>query len=207
MIKKEKHFELTEEYKVNYAGVKLFRIKATKDFKSIKKGDLGGFIEKYSNLYGNAWVSGNARVYGDARVSGNARVYGNAEVSGNARVYGDARVSGNARVYGNAWVSGNARVYGDARVSGNAEVYGDAWVSGNARVYGNADFCVFNNFGSRNRSTTFFRTKENVIYANCGCFYGTLKEFENKVNINHGNNKHGKEYLAIIEVVKIKFDL
>jgi hypothetical protein len=37
-------------------------------------------------VYGDAWVSGNARVYGDAWV------YGNAMVSGNAMVCGDARV-------------------------------------------------------------------------------------------------------------------
>jgi len=100
----EKHFELTEKFVLNFMGVKLFQIKATKKSKWAEVGDLGGYIEKEENLYGDAWV------YGDARVSGDA------QVSGDARVSGDAQVYGNARVYGNAWVSGDARVYGDARV-------------------------------------------------------------------------------------------
>ena len=122
-----KKYILTENTKtVN--GHKLYQIKALRSFGTITAGDLGGFIEKESNLshYGNAWVYVNARVFGDAWVSGNARVFGDAWVSGNAQVYGDARVYD------------DAKVYGDARVYGNAQVFGDAWVSGNAQVYGNA---------------------------------------------------------------------
>ena len=105
---------------------KLFRIIALKDFGFIKKGELGGLIEKESNLsqknecwvYKNAEVTGNALVYGNAEVTGNALVHENAEVSGNALVYGKASVSGNALVYGNAEVTGNARVGANASVSG-----------------------------------------------------------------------------------------
>ena len=80
-----KKFELTAECVTNIFGKKLFRIKALVAFGDVKEGELGGFIEKESNLAndGNAWVYGNARVYGDARV------YGNAQVCGNAWVYGD----------------------------------------------------------------------------------------------------------------------
>src|SRR5574337_1114896 len=92
------------DFTITY-GVKLFRIKALKDFGDVRKGDLGGYIEKEDNLSqeGDAWVSGNARVFGHALVSGNARV------TGHARVFGHALVSGNARVTGDAWVSGNSR--------------------------------------------------------------------------------------------------
>ena len=66
----------------------LRRIKALRSFGDVKEGDLGGWIEKESNLSheGNCWVYGNAGVYGNAEVSGNAGVYGNAEVSGSERV-------------------------------------------------------------------------------------------------------------------------
>ena len=118
-----KKYKLTKNTKKLFDGTILYQIQALKDFSNVKKGDLGGWIEKEDNLSqgGNAWV------YGDARVYGNARVYGDARVYGNARVYGDARV------YGNARVCGNARVYGDARVYDNARVYGDAWLSAKAR--------------------------------------------------------------------------
>ena len=113
-------------------GTVLHQIRAKKDFANVKKGEIGGWIEKESNLS----VSGNAWVYGDAQVYGNAQVSDNAQVYGNAWVYGDAQVYGNAWVYGNARVSGDACVSDNARVSGNARVYGNARVSGDACVYG-----------------------------------------------------------------------
>ena len=81
-----KKYVLTENYKINVFGVKLFQIKAVRSFAYIDEGELGGFVEKEDNLDhdGNAWVHGNAEVYGDARVHGNAEVYGDARVYGNA---------------------------------------------------------------------------------------------------------------------------
>ncbi len=81
-------YELTNET-INHSGRKLYRIRALKDFSNVNKGELGGYVEKESNLsqYDNCWVSGNARVYGDAEV------YGNAKVSGDAWVFGNAEVS------------------------------------------------------------------------------------------------------------------
>ena len=91
---------------------KLFRIIALKDFGFIKKGELGGLIEKESNLSqkNECWVYKYAKVYGNALVSGDAQVLGDAEVRGNAKVYGNALVSGNAEVSGDALVFGNALV-------------------------------------------------------------------------------------------------
>ena len=97
---------------------KLFRIIALKDFGFIKKGELGGLIEKESNLSqkNECWIHENASVTGNAEVSGNAQIYGNALVIDNAKVYGNAKVCGNALVSGNAYVSGNALVFGNALV-------------------------------------------------------------------------------------------
>ena len=88
-----KKYELTEETFTVF-GKTLYRIRAVRDFGSVKTGEFGGYIEKEENLshFGNAWISGDAWVYGDARVSGNAKVYGDARVSGNARVFGNAEV-------------------------------------------------------------------------------------------------------------------
>lgn len=45
----------------NYFWKKLFRIKALVAFGDVEEGELGGFVEKESNLAndGDAWVSGN----------------------------------------------------------------------------------------------------------------------------------------------------
>ena len=208
-----KKYELTDET-IEVYGTALHRIKALKDFGNVKKGELGGYVESEHNLsqegdcwvYGNARVYSNARVYGNAWVCGNAEVFGNAWVCGNAKVYDNAEVCGNAKVFGNAWVCGNAEVYDNAKVFGNAEVYDNAKVCGNAEVCGNADYITIKGLGSKYRNTTIFRTKENIA-VKCGCFYGTLAEFVDKVKETHGNSKFAKEYLALIDLVKIHFEL
>ena len=116
-------------------------------------------------------------------------------VAGNARVYGDARVYGNARVYGDAWVSGNARVYGDARVYGNADIENDN------------NHCGFDCFGSCNRHTHAYLTKDNKVEITCGCFRGSIEEFEKEVEKTHSGKIYEKQYKAIINVIKIKFGL
>ena len=179
-----KKFELTAETKEVY-GRTLYRIRALKDFGDVKTGDLGGWIERGDCLSpeGNCWVSDNAWVYGDAIVSGNAMVSGDARVYGNAWVYGNARLFDNVRVFGNAWVCSNAHVSQDAHVF---------WIS---------------QIGSRFGTTTFFRNKQNEISVSCGCFSGTLSEFEQAVNKTHGDNKHGRVYRLAIEMAKAQIDL
>lgn len=115
----------------------LHQIVALKDFGIIRKGDLGGWIEDYSNLdqEGKAWVADNAWVYASARVTQNAFIGHMARVAGTARVTDDVVVYGNAYIYGNAEVSGHAYVCGNAHIYGNACVYGNAVIRGNAHIY------------------------------------------------------------------------
>jgi hypothetical protein len=84
-----KKYELTGAKVVNNRT--LYQIRALKDFSNVKKGDLGGWIEKEDNLSqeGDCWVYGDAWVYGAAQVYGNAWVFEEAQVYGNAQVYGD----------------------------------------------------------------------------------------------------------------------
>ena len=170
-----KKFELTSEF-VTFLGKTLFRIKALVSFGDVAEGELGGFIERENNLdqSGDAWVCGDARVYGDAQV------------------YGDARVCG------------DAQVFGDARVCGDARVYGDAQVFGDARVQNCRDYSATSCFGSENRTTTFFRTKDGGISVRCGCFYGTLREFREKVKERHGDSRLAKEYLMLADLMEFR---
>ena len=120
---------------------------------------------------------------------------------------------GNLDQKNDAWVSGNARVFGNARVSSNARVSGDAWVSGNAWVSGDADIendnehCGFDGFGSCNRHTHAYMTKEKKVEIICGCFRGSIEEFEKKVEETHSGTVYEKQYKSIINVIKIKFGL
>ena len=165
-----KKFELTDETVIAGDGAVLYRIRAVEDipFHGVRKGDLGGFVEKVENLSGNAWVYGNALVYGDAWVSGDALVSGDARVFGNARVYGTAQVYGTARVYN------TARVYGNALVSGEARVYGEAWVFGDALVSQTCHMQQVVGIGSENVTATIFRTKNGGHVLKVGCWAGTV---------------------------------
>ena len=100
---------------------------------------------------------------------------------------------------------GNAWVFGNAWVSGNARVSGDAWIYGDARVSGDKDYAYAHGFGSCNRTTTFFRLKDGDVGVRCGCFYGTLAQFRDKVCETHGETKKAQEYLMLADLMEIRF--
>ena len=178
----ERKYELTNETR-EFHGRVLHRIRALKDFGSVRAGDLGGWVEKEDNLsqFWACWVYGNARVYGDALVFENARVYGDAQVYGDARVYGDAQVCENALVYGNAVITGCMH------------------------IQKKRDCLTVGPVGSRNDFTTFAKDKNRNVSVSCGCFYGTLDKFLEKVGATHENSKFGVEYRAAIELAKAHF--
>ena len=143
-----KKFELTNEFITNMFGTKLFRIRALVEFGDVEAGELGGYVEKESNLGhdDNAWV------------------------------YGDAQVSGDARVYGNALVCSDE------------------------------DYAYAHGFGSVNRTTTFFRLKDGGVGVRCGCFYGTLAQFRDKIRETHGETKKAQEYLMLADLMELRFE-
>ena len=176
----EKKYELTDET-ICCIGHTLHRIKALKDFFDIKKGDIGGFIEKEGNLSqdDDCWVYDNAKVFDGAKVFGNAIVFGYVTVSDNARVFDDAKVFGKARVFG------------------KADVYGNAEIGGDVEVKSMSDYMVFKNNWSSGRYFTW--TRSNDMWR-AGCFYGTGDELIKKAYKD--NEESGRKYKAIVEVTK-----
>ncbi len=138
-----KKYELVKDDFIIVEGkIKLYRIKALKEFNNVELGELGGYIEKEENLshYGHCWVYGDARVFEEARVYHNACVMDSSSVYGHAHIYGgatlleDAIVRDNAQVGDNTWVTGDALVEGYARVANRAYLTSQAVVSGYAMV-------------------------------------------------------------------------
>lgn len=62
-------------------------------------------------------------------------------------------------------------------------------------------------FGSELRTTTAFKTKDGAIHVTCGCFYGNLGDFYNRVEETHGDTLYGREYKKMIEIIKIHFGI
>ena len=86
----------------------------------------------------------------------------------------------------------------------NAQVHGDTMICDNAIITKNSDYLFIDRLGSRNGSTTFFKTKDNNIGVKCGCFNGTLNEFREKVRKTHGYNKFAKEYLILSDLAELR---
>ena len=74
------------------------------------------------------------------------------------------------------------------------------------KIQSPSDILQVGQIGSRNGYTTIFHTDKGV-FVKCGCFQGTLDEFEKKVKETHQGNKHERDYLALIEFVKVKFEI
>jgi carbonic anhydrase/acetyltransferase-like protein (isoleucine patch superfamily) len=138
----KKKYELTKE-SIVHEGVTLYRIKALKDFGRVKKGDLGGFIEKESNLShdGDCWVGGIAKVYNEAcvferaRVGEFAQVYDFARIGGRSSVFGSAKIYEFANIGGHTYIYGNCQVLGHVVIGGRASVCDYANLSGFILVY------------------------------------------------------------------------
>ena len=58
--------------------------------------------------------------------------------------------------------------------------------------------------GSLDRQTIFYKTEIGVI-VQCGCFYGTEKEFKKAVKERHQDGQYAKEYLTMLKVVEVRF--
>ena len=62
------------------------------------------------------------------------------------------------------------------------------------------EFVGIENIGSRNDTTHYFYNDNRVI---CGCFDGTMEEFENKVKNEYSeDNKYYKQYMIAIDTLK-----
>lgn len=185
-----KKYELTDNTK-EVLGHTLHQIKALKSFGDVKKGDLGGWIEDYSNLSQSdiAWVYDDARVYKNAKVSGQAQIRGNAwvydhaKVSDSAKVYGEACIYDHAQVLDHAQVGGNAWVSGNVRVYDNAKVYGDSILQGRISIREDDDikdkysYLIFNNTWSSGRQFVYVLSNQRW---HVGCFNGTGEELIKK---------------------------
>ena len=68
------------------------------------------------------------------------------------------------------------------------------------------DILIVGPIGSRSAYTQIYRT-DNGVYVKCGCFFGTLAEFADKVHVTHAGNKYERDYNALIEYAKIRFDI
>lgn len=66
--------------------------------------------------------------------------------------------------------------------------------------------CTCGGFGSCDRTTYFFGLVDGGIGVRCGCFDGTIEEWEKKVRETHGDSNIAKAYLGLIEPVRLMME-
>ena len=220
----DKKYELTDRT-IDVDGHILHKIMALKDFRNVKAGNYGGFIESENNLShsdecwvcGSAKVFGNTEIYGNALVSGKALICDNAKIFDDAWVYHDVIVSGGASIYGNARVFGKSKIRDNASIFDSAEIF-DSDISGNAKVFGNSkihgamiatnnDIIIVDDLVSRDETVAIFRRRKDIWVSIYGFFHGTLEEFEFVVRDRYSETQYGREYLKIINNAKNQFEI
>ena len=92
---------------------------------------------------------------------------------------------------------------------GGADLRGANLRCANLRGWGKisstSDILILGPIGSRNDYITIYHTDKG-IFIRCGCFSGTIDEFAKKVKETHKGNKHERDYLAMVDFVKRKFE-
>ena len=176
-----------------YAGHKLHRIRAIKDFGNVKTGSLGGWIESEANLShdDDAWVADQAIVYENAIVSDFAVVSGHAVVHGHAKVHNNAEVQDEARIGEDADIGCDARIVGEADITDNAVVNDDQ------------DYLLVRGVAPTASPYTFYRCADGEIRLTSDVFCGTLNELKQKA-LN--SESHPNEYLALTYFVHTHFE-
>jgi hypothetical protein len=119
----QKKYELLEDDCLRAGERTVYRIRALRDFANVRRGDLGGYIEREENLdhQGAAWVGDVAQVYGPhGRVRGNGRVSGEAWVLG--LVEDDAQICDLVVVGEGAHVGGSTVLHSDEIVRGEEKL-------------------------------------------------------------------------------------
>lgn len=157
-------------------------------------------MNKYEMLYEDSIRIGNHTLYHIRAL----KDFGNVKIGD---IGGYIEKEENLSQKGICWVYGSALIYDNAKVYGNAEVYGSALIYGNAKISKSNDILCISPIGSRNDTTTFFKTKDNNIYVKCGCFSGTIDDFLEAVDKTHGENKHAKAYKLACELARVQIEL
>ena len=170
--------------------ITLHQIVALKDFGDVKRGYMGGYIEKESNLSqsGNCWVYPDGAIYGDARIEDDVEIY-------DSVVKDNARIRGNTKVYGSI-IYDNAEIFGPNIVISNCAIAKDAYIDKS-----NSFVCISPVGPIKNM--TFYTNKDGDIIVNCSNLNlnGPIKEIED-ILINDPEFSNNELYVdAIVHAI------
>lgn len=168
-----KKYAFTGKCKEILDGVFVHQICALRNVnENVRSGDLGGWIEKESNLShdGLCWVNKEAVVYGDAHIYENAQILQGAFIMDNAHVHGDVKLS-------------------NIIVPFNADISCD-W-----------DFLYVGPLGTHGKYLLFYHSKDDDVFVYGEKINNDLNKFMQKV-VEFSNTKEAENYKLAVELAK-----
>ncbi len=203
----KKLFELTNNTRIKF-GITLTQIRAVVDFKAVKQGDLGGWVEDESSIHEGCWVGVNGEILKGAVMHG-GEMHGGVMHGG---VMHGGEMHGGVMRGGEMWggVMRGGEMWGGV-MRGGVMRGGEMWggVMRGGEMWGGemreSNHIGFANVGSE-KGYLFANIANNTIMISRGCFYGTIDEFYDRVRDNHGDNEHAQLYNAMRPVIEMKLN-
>ena len=179
----------------------LYRIRALKNFRNVKAGDLGGWVSGKHNLSqeGDCWIYDEAKCMDNARMYHNSAMYNNAvmcdfsEMHGCSEMHNYSAMLDNSRMYNCSAMYDNSRMYNDSKMYNNSRMFDNSAMYNNAVMLDNSK--MFEN--SRMYRDSRLKNKENL--------YGKLvTKVDRFIEIN---NTGGRIVTGVLKDGKILYNI
>ena len=139
-------YELIKESKTYFEGREIFRIRALKNFGTVKAGDVGGWVCSENNLSqeGDCWIYNEAKCLDNAMIFDNAKMYDNSVMCNNAKMYNNAIMLNNStmfdssRMYDNSTMFNNAMMFDNSIMLNDSKMFNNSVMRNNSEMYDNA---------------------------------------------------------------------
>ena len=179
----------------------LYRVRALKNFRNVKAGDLGGWVSGKHNLSqeGDCWIYDEAKCMDNARMYHNSAMYNNAvmcdfsEMHGCSEMHNYSAMLDNSRMYNCSAMYDNSRMYNDSKMYNNSRMFDNSAMYNNAVMLDNSK--MFEN--SRMYRDSRLKNKENL--------YGKLvTKVDRFIEIN---NTGGRIVTGVLKDGKILYNI
>ena len=157
-----KKFELSN-ITMEYKGRTLYRIKATKDFSDVNKGDLGGWVQYEENLsqQGNCWLYDDSKCMDESRVTDNSimrdftemyncskmhdysKMYDYSKMCGCSEMYNFTEIHGYSKMCDSSKIHDYSKMYAYTEMHDSSEMYDYSEMHGSSEMY---DYSEMHNY-------------------------------------------------------------
>lgn len=183
---------------------KVYRIKALKDFGTVKKGDLGGFVESENNLShdGLCWLFDEAIAADNSRVVDDAVLYNNVIACDNCFICGKVLVYDDSMIKENAILDGEGAIFDNSLISGNTRLE-YTYNLKNANIVNNNQILSIYNIGKYKKVLTFYRDIDEDIRVDYEYTNVPINIFVEDIQNQYKGTYYELQYMAAVKLAKL----